>query len=78
MFPSDVTEINDLVSFAKREGTVCYFHGPMPVFSLAESDRASFRVFTSQIRDEHSVPYSRQWRGVAELGPLRLSCGQPG
>jgi hypothetical protein len=37
MFPADVTEINDLVSFAKREGTVYYFNGPMPVFSHAES-----------------------------------------
>jgi len=49
MFPVDVTEINDLVSFAKREGTVYYFHGPMPVFSHAESDRASFAMFTSQM-----------------------------
>jgi transposase-like protein len=49
MFPADVTEINDLVSFAKREGTVYYFNGPMPVFSHAESDRASFRMFTSQL-----------------------------
>jgi hypothetical protein len=49
MFPSDVTEINDLVSFAKREGTVYYFNGPMPVFSHEETDRASFRMFTSQL-----------------------------
>ena len=49
MFPADVTEINDLVSFAKREGTVYYFNGPMPVFSHAESDRASFRMFSSQL-----------------------------
>jgi transposase len=49
MFPSDVTEINELVSFAKREGTVYYFNGPMPVFSHAETDRPSFRMFTSQL-----------------------------
>ena len=49
MFPADVTEINDLVSFAKREGTVYYFNGPMPVFSHPETDRASFRMFTSQL-----------------------------
>jgi transposase len=49
MFPADVTEINELVSFAKREGTVYYFNGPMPVFSHAESDRASFRMFSSQL-----------------------------
>ena len=49
MFPSDVTEINPLMSFAKREGTVYYFNGPMPVFSHAESDRASFAMFASQM-----------------------------
>lgn len=49
MFPADVTEINPQVSFAKREGTVYYFNGPMPVFSHAESDRASFAMFTSQM-----------------------------
>lgn len=49
MFPADVTAINDLVSFAKREGTVYYFNGPMPVFSHPQTDRASFRMFTSQL-----------------------------
>ena len=49
MFPSDVTEINSLMSFARREGTLYYFNGPMPVFSHAESDRPSFRMFTSQL-----------------------------
>jgi transposase-like protein len=44
-----VTEINQQVSFAKRKGTVYYFNGPMPVFSHEESDRASFRMFTSQL-----------------------------
>lgn len=49
MFPADVTPINELVSFAKRDGTVHYFNGVMPVYSHAESDRASFRMFTSQL-----------------------------
>src|ERR1035438_7718499 len=49
MFPADVTEINDLGSFAKREGTVDYFNGPRPVFSHTESDRPSFRMFASQL-----------------------------
>ena len=49
MFPSDVTEINSLVSFAKRDGTVFYFNGPLPVFTHAEDDRPSFRMFTSQL-----------------------------
>ena len=49
LFPADVTPINELVSFAKREGTVYYFNGLMPIYSHAESDRASFRMFTSQL-----------------------------
>ena len=49
LFPADVTEINPLMSFAKREGTVYYFNGPMPVFSHAESDRAFFAMFASQM-----------------------------
>jgi hypothetical protein len=49
MFPSDVTEINSLMSFARREGTLYYFNGPMPVFSHVESDRASFAMFASQM-----------------------------
>jgi transposase-like protein len=49
LFPADVTEINELVAFAQREDTVYYFNGPMPVFSHAASDRAAFRMFTSQL-----------------------------
>ena len=49
MFPADVTPINALVAFAKREGTVYYFHALMPVYSHAASDRAAFRRFTSQL-----------------------------
>ena len=49
LFPADVTQINELVSFAKRDGTVHYFNGVMPVYSHAESDRGSFRMFTSQL-----------------------------
>ena len=47
MFPAEVTELNDWVSFARREGTVYSFKGPRPVFSHAEPDQASFRMFTS-------------------------------
>ena len=49
LFPSDVTEINRHVSFAKRENRIYYFNGPMPVFSHEEKDLASFRMFTSQL-----------------------------
>lgn len=49
LFPADVTEINRHVSFARREGRIYYFNGPMPVFSHEEKDLASFRMFTSQL-----------------------------
>jgi transposase-like protein len=49
VFPSDAAQINELVSCAKREGTVCYFYGSMPVFTHPEEDRASFKMFVAQL-----------------------------
>lgn len=36
----------------RRDGVVWYFHYDMPVFSHAESDLASFRMFTSSLCDK--------------------------
>jgi hypothetical protein len=52
LFPADVTSINPHVSFAKRDGRVYYFNGPMPVFSHDEQDYASFQLFTSQLVED--------------------------
>ena len=49
IFPSDAIQINELVSCAKRDGTVCYFNGALPVFSHPEDDRASFKMFAAQL-----------------------------
>jgi hypothetical protein len=49
IFPGEATQIEGLVSFSKRDGQVYYFHGCAPVFSHGEKDRASFRMFTSQL-----------------------------
>lgn len=51
IFPKEATLINELLSFSKRDGTVWYFHGGMPVFSHSETDYRSFRMFTSQLVD---------------------------
>ena len=51
IFPKEATQINELLSFSKRDGTVWYFHGGMPVFSHLETDYSSFRMFTSQLVD---------------------------
>jgi len=49
MFPAGVTEINHLIAVVKKEGTVYYVHGHLPVFSHAEDDVRAFRMFTSQM-----------------------------
>lgn len=49
LFPPDITMINSMIGFAKRDNRVYYFHGVAPVFSHPESDKASFRLFTSQL-----------------------------
>ncbi len=49
IFPSESTQINEILSFVKREGTVWYFHGCMPVFSHNEKDCRSFNMYTSQL-----------------------------
>jgi transposase-like protein len=49
VFPEDVTPINDVVSFCKREGMVHYFLGLFPVFEHPEDDKVSFRMYVSQL-----------------------------
>ncbi len=49
IFPSESTQINGILSFVKREGSVWYFHGCMPVFSHGEKDYRSFNMYTSQL-----------------------------
>ena len=49
IFPAESTQINEILSFSKREGTVWYFHGCMPVFSHPEEDNQSFNMYTSQL-----------------------------
>lgn len=49
VYPSDATPINDIISFCKRDGSIYYFHGALPVFTHAENDLKAFRMFTSQL-----------------------------
>ena len=48
-FPDDIELINNYIGFQKKNGTVYYFNGAMPVFQHPEKDYASFRLFTSQL-----------------------------
>ena len=49
VFPAEATPVNDLISSCQRDGAVCYFHGCLPVFTHAENDLKSFRLFASQL-----------------------------
>ena len=49
LFCEDVTPINEMVAYAKRDGQVYYFHAGLPVFSHAEDDERSFRLITAQL-----------------------------
>ena len=48
-FPEDITLINSQVGFLKRNNTVYYFNGSMPIYQHPESDIRSFRLYTSQL-----------------------------
>ncbi len=49
IFTSDVTLINQLIGFAKRDGRVYYFNGQMPIFVHDEGDLNSFKMFMAQL-----------------------------
>ena len=49
MFPAGVTEINSRIAVEKKDGTVYYIHGHLPVFHHDEKDLQTFRMFTSQM-----------------------------
>ena len=70
LFSDDATPINDLISFQKRDGMVYYFHGCLPVFSHAEDDERSFRMFTSQLYVDGNC---RQMEIVRAFGVTSIS-----
>ena len=49
LFPAGVTNITPELAFEKRDGSVYYFNGHLPVFSHAQEDLATFRLFASQL-----------------------------
>jgi len=49
VFSKDVTLINSLIGYAKRDGWVYYFNGQMPLFSHKEDDMNTFKMFMAQL-----------------------------
>ena len=48
-FPDDIELINNYIGVQRKNGTVYYFNGAMPVYQHPENDYSSFRLFTSQL-----------------------------
>ncbi|WP_221900533.1 hypothetical protein [Bathymodiolus platifrons methanotrophic gill symbiont] len=48
MFPEGWTEVTHDLAFEKRDGSVTYFYGSLPVFTHNENDAASFKMITAQ------------------------------
>ena len=48
LFPVEATLINGLVAVQRKEETVYYFNGSMPIFMHHENDIDSFRYISSQ------------------------------
>jgi transposase-like protein len=58
LFSTDVTLINSLIGFSKRDNQVYYFNGQMPLFFHAEDDMESFKMFMAQLYVQGNVKQS--------------------
>jgi hypothetical protein len=67
LFPAGTTHLNDSLAVECREGQVTYFNGHLPVFTHAQDDLATFRLFTSQL----------VVNGSASPGEIRRAFGVP-
>ena len=55
IFPRGVTQLSPDLGVCCRDGRVSYFYGTLPVFTHAQEDVKSFRLFTSQLYLEGKV-----------------------
>lgn len=71
LFSEDVTLINSLIGFSKRDGKVYYFNGQMPLFSHAEDDVESFKMFMAQLYVQGNVKQS-DINKIFKLNPINM------
>ncbi len=67
MFPAGAVELNGDLACRGEAGTVVYYHGQLPIFTHAQDDVASFRMFTSQLIAQ----------GSATQGQIQRAFGVP-
>ncbi len=71
LFSDDVTLLNPLIGFCKRDGEVYYFNGQMPLFFHAEEDVESFKMFMAQLYVQGNVKQSEINR-IFKLNPINM------
>jgi len=73
IFPPGMNPINANLGFVRRDGTVTYFYGNLPVFRHAVDDLASFRMITSQFYINGSAKQAEICRafGVSRISVKR-------
>jgi hydroxyethylthiazole kinase-like sugar kinase family protein len=71
IFSDGVTPITNDVGYEKKENTVVYYCGTMPVFSHAVDDLDSFRMIVSQLYVNGTVCQANLTRAF-QIKPLAL------
>ena len=71
IFYDGVNPITNDVGYEKKENTVVYYCGTMPVFSHAVDDLDSFRMIVSQLYVNGTVPQANLTRAF-QIKPLAL------
>jgi len=75
VFPAEALPISEGLSVVRNEGMVVYFSGLLPIFTHAEEDEATFRMFVAQLCAQGTC---RQADIIRTLGVnkvwLRQSC----
>lgn len=73
IFPEGMTLINQNIGVVRKDSTVTYIHGSLPVFSHDVDDMRTFRMFTSQLYVNGSTSQSEICRafGVSKVSVKR-------
>lgn len=73
IFPEGMTLINQNLGFMRKDNTVTYIYGSLPIFSHDVDDMQTFRMFTSQLYVNGSATQAEICRafGVSKISMKR-------
>lgn len=69
IFPAGTTQINAVLACECRAGRVVYFNGHLPVFTHAQDDAGSFRLYATQLIVNGTVTQAELQRAF-QLPPI--------